>query len=248
MNESVNNLFNFYREIGKSDSAIIKENQDHSIITAEEGRWPQMIFNIDFFRNSNSQPEEVLARIMKESKQNFAVCDISNLKSENQSFLRSSGIYPIKTWTLMEVSPNENTFIQTQQNVEFRELKKGDELYEFCNLTNSELMGSLKISPVLIHELAANKKMKFYGLYFRSELASIILTYTEKEISGLYFIATKSEYRGKKLSENLIKRVINLLFSQKTEKVVLQAVQKAVPLYTRLGFKPCGNLTIFWKQ
>jgi len=35
---------------------------------------------------------------------------------------------------------------------------------------------------------------------------------------------------------------------QKTKVVVLQAVQKAVPLYTRLDFKSQDKLIFFWKQ
>ena len=109
-------------------------------------------------------------------------------------------------------------------------------------------MQSVKINPTLIFDLQNNSAFNFYGLFVSMELVSCLLAFSDQGCTGLYFIGTKHGFRGKGLAENLIRYVMRVISEQKTGKVILQAVQKAVPLYSRLGFSPQGKLIIFWKQ
>ncbi len=247
MDDNINNLFNFYRETGESSSVVFFEKNQFSFVGEKEGNWPQMVFNVDI----SSDPADSLRQILSETTKNnypgFAVCN-ANLFSDRELIkLRDAGIYPVKTWTLMNVSQNDPAEVIYPEYFEMRRLADLSEVQKFALLVNREIMGSMKISETLAEELYKKNNFQFYGLFIADELVSCLLAYSDKITTGFYFIATSPRFRGRGYAAELIRFAMSKSF-QKSGKVVLQAVQKAVPLYEKLGFAVCGRLVIFWKR
>lgn len=247
MNENINNLFNFYREVGTCSSVSLIEKHRFSLVSGQNNSWPQMVFELDLTTNSAQALEQVLTETVRENLPGFAVCKVSLFNKEALEYLRHTGIYPIKMWTLMDAIPHTQPIEQQQKNIEIKKLNTEDELHAFTALVNTGLMQSVKINLALAKQLQMKNTFGFYGLFFEGELVSGLLTYSDTKTTGLYFIVTKPTCQGKGFAAQLIRYVTNFC-RQKKDKVVLQAVQKAVPLYSRLDFSSRGKLAIFWKR
>ncbi len=248
MNDSEKNLIEFYREVGAMKSVAFTENDYFSTISGKEGSWPQMVFNLHFWEEPEAQLDKILTQSVQLQLPPFAVCNTELFVPENQYLLQNPHIFPIQFWTLMEVKSSEHLNKSAHSDFEIRRLNGTRELEAFTNLVNAELLQSTNINLQVVGELAENSSLHFYGLFIENELVSGLLVFTQQKMAGLYFIVTKKQYRGNGLAASLIGFVLNELFYRGIEKVVLQAVQKAVPLYIRMGFTPCGEMVIFWKR
>lgn len=247
MNDNINNLFNFYREAGSCSSVSLINGDGFSAVKGKNNSWPQMVFGLDYSREPAADLGQILTKTVSENLPGFAICSADNFNMQKLELLREKGIYPVKTWTLMDARSFSSKPYRLQRNVEIRKLKTSAELHNFTALINAEFMQSVKMNPVLAEEMCEKDTFSFYGLFTEGELVSSLLSFFDLKTTGLYFIATKRAFRGKGFAAELIRQAISLC-RKETNEVVLQATQKAVPLYTRLGFSACGKMVIFWKQ
>ena len=248
MNASEKNLMDFYRELGIAPSVLLVKNEHFSAISENTGSWPQMVFDFELTGGPEVQLKKVLTQSVQLNLPHFAVSNTELFASENQYMLSDSGIYPVHIWTLMEKEIGEQPFKSGRGRYDIRKLVRAQELEAFTRLVNTELLQSLNINLQLVEELAGNSKFHFYGLFVENVLVSGLLAFSEQHVAGLYFIVTQSQKRGNGFASELIRFVMNELYTRGTKKVVLHSVLKAVPLYVRLGFNSCGKLGIFWKR
>ncbi len=249
MSESEKNLFDFYRRIGLSRYISLAEGKDFSAVSGASGCWPQMIFDIDLSESAGKQLVKNFIQAEKIVKARFAVCNSCFFTSEDQEYLRQNAVFPVESWTLMEINRNGNFVHRQSDKFSIRKLEQSNQIEAFTLLVNSELMKAVKVDSHLFPELLHSPGTDIYGLFMDNELLSGLLSFSDNnQNAGLYFIVTKSGYRGKGLATEIIGSAVYSLFQQGIKKVVLQAVPKAVSLYTRLGFSPQGKLIIFWKQ
>ncbi len=249
MNVSEINLYQFYRLIGNSSCASLIEGHDFYVVSGNGRSWPQMIFDIRFEENAGLQ----LARVFSDASEiinvDYAVCNRIIFNIQDQVLLRKNKLYPLETWQLMEINPKNYWEIRQQNEFEIKKIMHNDDISAFTSLVNSDLMSNQKINAELLQELANHSDIELYGLYVNNQLVTGLLSFSGlNKVTGLYFIVTKNEHRGQGLASKLISSVINLLFQQEVTKVVLQALPKAVNLYTRMGFSENGKLVTFWKQ
>jgi len=247
MNENINNLFNFYREAGACPSVSLIEEDHFCAVSGLNNSWPQMVFGLELSPNPATDIGQILTKTVSENLPGFAVCNADFFNMQSLEILREKDIYPVKIWTLMNARSFASKPHGQQKNVEIRKLQTTTELHDFMDLINAEFLQSAKMNPVLAEEMNDKDAFSFYGLFAAGELVSGLLAFSDLNTTGLYFIATKRAFRGKGLAAGLIRHVTSLC-RQETNKVVLQATQKAVPLYTRLGFSVCGKMVIFWKR
>jgi ribosomal protein S18 acetylase RimI-like enzyme len=247
MNNSENNLVGFYRAVGTLQSVQSEVTDQFSIISSSNGFWPQLVYRFHFESNT----EENLGKLMEEMAHSnckmLAICNKEEFGNLNQDKLREASVFPVETWSNMEISemPAEKDF--DNSGFEFRQLTILSDFSEFTNLVNTGMMTTLKIADDFFAELAQNPQFEFYGLFAENELVSGLVIFTENDIAGLYFIVTKSTFRGKGLAEILIRKTLKRLIEKGTESVVLQAVNKAVNLYSRIGFTAQKKLVILMK-
>jgi ribosomal protein S18 acetylase RimI-like enzyme len=250
MVENVNNLFGFYRETGSCSSVSFTKMAQFSVVNGAKNSWPQLVFDIDFQENAVQDINRVLTETVNRKLPAFAVCNAALFGEKELDYLRQNEIYPVKFWTLMHAFPQtlpQNQNGQQTEKTEFRKLHTDAELEEFTALVNAEFVQNAPLSVSLTKELNAKNEVGFYGLFFDGELVSGLQTFSIDQTTGLYFIATNSAFRGRGFATELIRQVINGSLKNSNE-LVLQAVQKAVPLYRRLGFSEEGKLIIFWKK
>ena len=250
MIENVNNLFGFYRETGSCPSVSFTETLQFSVVSGAENSWPQLVFDIDFRGNAVRELNHILTQTVNRKLPAFAVCNAALFGEKELDYLRQNEIYPVKLWTLMHAFPQsmpQDPNGQQSKKTEFRKLLTAAELEEFTALVNAEFIQNAPLSVSLTKELNAKVGVGLYGLFVDGKLVSGLQTFSNNQTTGLYFIATNSNYRGRGFATELIRQVMGTCLKNSKE-LVLQAVQKAVPLYQRLGFTKEGKLVIFWKK
>lgn len=250
MIKNVNNLFGFYREAGSCLSVSFKKMAQFSVVSGVENSWPQLVFDIDFQENAAQELSQVLTETVNRKLPAFAVCNAALFGDQELDYLRENEIYPVKFWTLMHAFPQslpQKPIEQQSEKTEFRKLHGDAELEEFTALVNAEFVQNAPLSASLTKELNVKEGFGFYGLFANGKLVSGLQTFSDNQTTGLYFIATNSAYRGRGFATALIRQVMGY-YLKNSEELVLQAVQKAVPLYQRLGFSTEGKLIIFWKK
>jgi len=247
MKDSEKNLIEFYQEIGRSSLVKWSVYDNYEAVTSENGSWPQMIF----FPNSSQISENDITKTFIEGAQqlpDFAICNMKFLNTENQRLLKNKNIYPIESWTLMKLKAINWDSGTNLRSVTIRKLTLPDELDAYKQLLNTELLASVRITRELVQDLARSPAFEIYGIFDNDELISGLSSFSRHQTTGFYFIVTRHDKRGKKHATSLINAVINLCAKKGIKKFVLQAVNKAIPLYSRIGFAPEGKLVIFWKK
>ncbi len=244
MTESEKNLHDFYQATGSTPLVEIVETESYSMVNGVNGTWPQMIFQLQGQLNAEEQIRQLFAGSPVSGVPDFAVCDSSDMTIESQQALKNQGIFPVMTWTLMERE-------RDVENVEsgfflIKKLTKAGELEAFARLVNTEMLTSVKITTELLVQLARDPGVEIFGMEENKQLISALLCFTKEQTTGLYFIVTDRRKRGEGRASALIQTAIEKLSALGTTHFVLQAVNKAVPLYTKKGFKPTGKLAIFW--
>lgn len=247
MNNSEKNLTGFYRAIGTLPSVKYLENDRYSAISQTIGNWPQMIYNCHFENNPEENIRHLIETIALPNCNMLTICNENDFETFDQEKLREVSVFPVNFWTSMEVSGDQEINITGDSGFEFRQLTDLATISAFTDLVNSDMMKVLKIADGFFYQLSQKPQFGFYGLFTENELVSGLVTFTENNIAGLYFIVTKGSLRGKGLAEFLIGKTLNRLFEKGTERVVLQAVNKAVNLYSRIGFTAQKKLVILMK-
>jgi GNAT superfamily N-acetyltransferase len=245
MTASEKNLYDLYCAIGTTGNVTKISEVRFSLITENFSGWPRIIYNLTNIQDLT----DALTGIGDISKAGFPIAVINrNLANDEATdYMRKISVFPVELWELMEIQQPIFPEYVLAPDSEIQKINSSGELKEFADLVNLHLMGTLKINDSLLYELSAMDGFDFFGLRHEGELVSTLLTYSASGISGLYFIATQPEHRGKGYAGNLIRYVLNFLFNQGKEKVVLQSDRKAVPLYLRAGFIPVGQMVVLRK-
>jgi hypothetical protein len=236
-------MVGFYNAIGRAGHVQHVENEHFGAITEAEGFWPQLIYRFSFENNREQNIEQAMGALARGESRMNAICSEQQLAEFDAEKLRTANVYPIEIWETMQT---ETIHFQVADDelYEFRQLSSNEELAAFTSLVNTDMMRNLKIRDNFFITLAKEPGFEFYGLFAENELVSALLVFTENGIGGLYFIVSKTAWRMKGLAGNLICKTLSRMFENGTENVVLQAVKKAIPLYSRIGFQPTGKLVI----
>lgn len=240
-------MLGFYRAIGQSGIVQHVENEFFEAITAAEGFWPQLIYRFRFENNHEHNIVLAMKALAKGESRMTAICTAQQLAKFDNEIMRCAGVFPVEMWETMYAKTI--CFHETGQELhEFRQLSGNEELGEFTSLVNTDMMRNLKIGVNFFITLAKEPRFKFYGLFAENKLVSALLVFTENGIGGLYFIVSKTASRGKGLAEFLIRKTLARMLENGTENVVLQAVSKAIPLYSRIGFQSTGKIVILMRN
>jgi len=244
MNKSEENLLGFYRAIGETKLVKWIQTDKFEAISEYSGNWPQLVYRFCFENDYEKNMGRVLSDLTGENSRMLALCSAAVFTKFDVDKLREASVFPIEIWETMELEILPDLKKMSPENYEIKPLTNHSAITEFSNLVNTDMMRTLKLPEMLFATLAINPKFEFFGVYAEDMIVSGLIVFTENRTSGLYFIVTKASYRGKRLAENLIFKTLQQLFEKGTESVVLQAVNKAVPLYARIGFKTKEKLVI----
>jgi ribosomal protein S18 acetylase RimI-like enzyme len=249
MDNNEKNLYDFYRLIGKGRYASLFEGTHYCAVSGKDEGWPQMIFDIQSGKNAVKRLELAFSDAAIPQDIRFGICPRKTFTASDQDLLRQGKIFPAGSWQLMEINSKDDIKMMKQDEHKIKRLINPATINDYVSLVNNNLMKGQVVKSELFLELVRQPGIEIYGQMEGNEVVSGLLTYSgTNNVTGLYFIATRQDLRGKGLAAGLIGSVVESLFARGIRKIVLQAMPKAVPLYARLGFLKTGELVIFWKQ
>jgi len=247
MEANERNLYEFYQALGDSNFLNVVSNDHFSLISDKNGGWPQIIFKLRENAFLSEISQGILSITGEQMKHFQVVVDRNRIDETNSNALRAAGIFPVAVWELMEITEPVPIRFTDADRFKIERIRTQDEITEFTDHVNLCMMGDKKIDAGLFFKVVHDDRFAFFGLTIDDEIVSSLLAFSTLKVSGLYFIATKPSCRGKGFAEKLVRYSVNFLFGEGKEKVVLQSVRKAVPLYSRIGFKSNGQLALLQK-
>ncbi len=92
-----------------------------------------------------------------------------------------------------------------------------------------------RISPEILARGGAGGT--FFLVYNSGTVAGTAMLYRTKGVCGIYSLGVMPEFRGKGIASCVMNQLLNTIMDHGEELIVLQASERAVPLYESLGFQ-----------
>lgn len=241
-NTIIDNLAQLHSDAGKYDSATISGENGISWVSNAPQHWPnaivlkreltdieKMVSNID----ANIYPPTILLATDN-------IPDINTLKNyELREIMRWEGMYltpenyckiakPIKNYTLKKVSSNE-------------------EVKDWYSTIKPILLPTKTMSEALLEGFCNNPKFCLLTGYYNGNVVAAGMAYSNNSITGLYFIATNPEYRGKGFATKLVQTLIGNSFRNNSKEIILHSTTAGKALYSKFGFTQAGGISTLWK-
>lgn len=247
MNYIEKNLYAFYSIFGSSYSVRHIVEKDYEVIMSESGYWPQMIYNIQ----PSVPPDEIVPKITSGISEKgyppFFIAPDNYISRAHAGILKKYGIMPVKMLYGMNLDVHSLNEYLPNKKFTVSELVAANELNQFNDLINSELLSDdLRINPTLLKDLK-NNQVKLFGIKENEMLISALFVLELENKAGLYFIVTRKEFQQKGYATMLIRFVINHLNNNQINELILHANQNASGLYRKIGFINQNRFIIYRK-
>ncbi len=248
MNSIENNLYEFYRIFETVKSVMHIQEKGFEVIQAPDNSWPQMIFNLDQATDTQKLIPTITAEIGKNQYPSSFIVPEGYLSRNHTELLKTNGLVPIKMLKGMNIVPEINKEITLPNNCEICDLIRETHLIAFANLIRKEFIApEMSFRNGILSEVKSCKEIKMIGLFYEKTLVSSLLVLTKDNISGLYFIVTKTENKNQGYATTLINFVLNQLHNYGVKEVVLHANHNSFVLYKKLGFIEQNRFIIYRK-
>ena len=240
------NLYEFYRSVGKITNTQHVFEKNYEIVKSTDSGWPQMIFNLDQSISPSKLIPALANDIEKKNYPAFFVSPENYLNRNHSDLLKKHHFIPVKFLQGMFFS-SKAMESPIEEGVQLKSILSHDQFRQFQYLVNQELLSNeLPLRQIKIDELD-NKKLQVYGLFKNHELISASLVLRIKQCAGLYFIVTKKEHQQKGYASSLIKNIIYKLYQEGINDVILHANNLASNLYRTIGFASQNRFVIYKK-
>lgn len=93
----------------------------------------------------------------------------------------------------------------------------------------------------------SNQYIRYLALWQKTTVA-ISALYLDAEIAGIYFVATRSEARGKRFATQLVQTALEDAQKLGYQVAILQASAMGKNVYQRIGFQECCPIEIYSRQ
>jgi GNAT superfamily N-acetyltransferase len=91
----------------------------------------------------------------------------------------------------------------------------------------------------------ATDEARFFGVTHNGRIVSVSAVLLSDGVAGVYCVATLEEERRKGLGAHLTAHALRVAAESGYTVGVLQATEMGKPIYERLGFKHCGDVTMY---
>ncbi len=243
-----NNLYDFYRIFGTVKRVKHIQENGYEVIQAQDKSWPKMIFNLDQSTYPQKLVPNIVDRIENKQYAAYFISPEAYLSRTHSELIKTSGIVPIKMLMGMNIVREKNEKIALPPDCEICDLNHETHLIYFAHLIRKEFISpEMSFDIEILTEVNSCKEIKMIGLFYENTLVSSLLVLTKDNISGLYFIVTRTEYQKRGFAATLINFVLNRLYDDGVKEVVLHANHNSFGLYKKLGFIDQSRFIIYRK-
>lgn len=231
------NLSDFYTSF-KDENSFYENNYIKSI----HKNWPNFIL----IKNYTKEFEELQNSIKNPLKIAKNWIFDTNYAKKQQKALKNKNLYPLKIWEGMYFNSAKKNKNKPLDNFKVEKLKV-NELDSFIKIINESVFNKETLNKETFKSKIDNSDFNFFVGKYQNKIVSTCLIFDNNITNGLYFIATKKEFRAKGFGKSIVIEAINNQIKKGKENFVLHANKAGVSIYKNIGFKEYSKLSIFVK-
>jgi len=242
------NIYAFYDKIGSTLKTGFFKNPNISWMNTGNGSWPNMIYNTSVLEeNVDEFVTQNTITIKSKNAPPFWLIEDNPLDKILAQKLGKAGMRPIMYWTGMGITVNaplENNL--SKKNTKIKTVSNTSDLNSWTSILNVALMTSNKIHENIFENLYLQDNFELYLVLENDIPVATGLAYFSNNVCGIYMIATLEEARKKGFGTAVTKHCINAAHQKGITNIVLQASQKGVSIYEKMGFNKYCEFNILW--
>ena len=241
------NIYAFYDEVGSALKTGFFKDSTTSWMNTGSSSWPNMIYNTSFSEEKLDEFIEQNIKAIKTKKAPpFWLTEDGELDKILVQKLGKTGMRSIMHWTGMGISINAPLEYKLLPTAKIRSVDNTDDLNAWQNILNQALMTSNKIQDGIFEKLYRQDHFKLYLVLENDVPVATGLAYFNANNCGIYMISTLAEHRQKGYGSAVTKHCINAAHQKGITNIVLQASDKGVSIYEKMGFKEYCEFNIMW--
>jgi len=241
------NLYAFYDEVGSVLKTGFFKDSTISWMNTGSSSWPNMIYNTSFSEEKSDEFVHANTTAIKDRKAPpFWLLEDGVLNETLSQKLSKAGMRPIMHWTGMGISINAPLKYELSPTTKIRKVENTADLNAWQNILNQALMTSNKIQDGIFEKLYKQDNFKLYLVLENDVPVATGLAYFNANNCGIYMISTLAEHRQKGYGSAVTKHCINAAHQKGITNIVLQASDKGVSIYEKMGFKEYCEFNIMW--
>ncbi|MBW2936758.1 GNAT family N-acetyltransferase [Aureisphaera sp. CAU 1614] len=232
----INNLFEFWEQIGTSAHCFKKEI-GFKLTMPENNSWPSKIFSLN--------PLTIDLKDLRNRIQNSELPNaIGVVEEENTNQILVKHHFK-KTSIVKAMSLNISQLEKPTINFDnIKQIETDEEACHFAEIATKSF--GYVVSPKIIKAIIKESNIKMFLGKLENEYASCGMIYLDKNgESGIHMIGTLDNFRGFGLGKTMTQKLISEAFKNNSDYVFLVASKLGEPIYTKLGFQTFGALATY---
>ncbi|MBM7583668.1 ribosomal protein S18 acetylase RimI-like enzyme [Bacillus pakistanensis] len=187
--------------------------------------------------------EKIINSREQESEQVKWIVGPTSQPADIGKTLERMGFYHHEDWVGMEVNLlTKHIELSPREEFEFRmvktpaDLEKWVEVYVKGYQKPAESKEAIfnRFKPIVLHK---QDEYRMYLGFYKGEPAVVGSLFFDKDVAGLYCIATAPEMRRKGLATVYLKNLLHVAKNHNATSCILHATESGKPAYEKLGFK-----------
>lgn len=234
---SQDNIESLFRAIGETSGNPVYVSNEYSAVITPKSYWPNVIFNIE----NNIQVIDSIIR--KYANNEFPLVLMTNPLFQSKEFIdRLKKKYKNSEWAAMYIPIKSQNAIDVCSSFVVRENTSVFEMQSWYTIVEHALMNNKNLNRNIFNSLLLSERCIFFTGYYLAKPVSTAMLYIDKGVAGIYLVATDESFRGNGFACSIMSHVLAKAYNAKCTKIVLQATNKGVSLYEKIGFIHDGNI------
>jgi GNAT superfamily N-acetyltransferase len=241
------NLFGLYKTFATTGHYRMVQYPSYTWINADNSVFPQHVFQIDPGMNESSL-SELKTFIRDDAAPPFLIFRDDPVHNSLKDILKTGGFRQVMQWPGMaiELNKNHNPVSAFSSNITVKKIEETDEINDWASMVELSLFNHGRLDRNTLKDMALDKSLVLYTGFFNGMAAGTLLSFTCKQISGLYMITTLPGYRKKGIAWRLINMALKDAVTKGCRYAVLESTMQGLSLYHQAGFKEYCNFAIYW--
>lgn len=237
------NIIELYLLAGKIDGLKTGRNEQLGWVINKPGYWPNSVIG--------NPPETdypvIIQKIEKGTLPPFLTLPTNSVQN-HLPFFRQHYLREIFRWEGMFLFKNNFTpYTKKPDNYNIKQVSNIQGLYDWTSIVLPVMLPNKSFPEKLLNGLISQPEVLLLTGYYNNQPVSSGMSFIHNNVSGIYFIATLPEYRGKGFASALVTKLISENFENGAKEVILHASDVGKYIYLNLGFEPTGGMSTFWK-
>lgn len=232
----VENLFELWKLIGTSTQQLV-ETDNHTIVSIPYSDWPNRIFDI----------QNTSENLLSELELAFPKLKLVSLEEDLSHYTNTNPNTNLElTSTLKNMAIElENYPYNSTENTNIYQVSTLEHANTFAQ-TATKAFGYKVDASVIKAIMPLSSKLRLYLYGEKTEaLGCGIVFFDSNNNAGLHMIGTLPQSRGKGVGKAITQHLLGEAKLQGAKMCVLHASKLGEPIYSKLGFKPYGELNTF---